>query len=174
MKIKKNSPKQPTSGSWKKGIKSPNPRGRSIQYMPAKKLTRIYTAEVIAKVYGDDAVLDLAQSPAVLPLHPRRLVAILGHGRFIDQPDEAQVVGPARHPRRRAMPRRHPLLQLIAKPQMGVAAQAVYAPAGDPGSPQTLSLAPFTPTASGVLDIRLVSYDQSGVSVVEWDGMVVT
>ena len=72
------------------------------------------------------------------------------------------------------IPGLYPAILLIAKPQMGVAAQAVYAPAGDPGSPQTLSLAPFTPTASGVLDIRLVSYDQSGVSVVEWDGMVVT
>ncbi len=41
-----------TRGTWKKGIKSPNPRGRGLQYMPVKKLTRIYTAQVIAEVYG--------------------------------------------------------------------------------------------------------------------------
>ena len=69
----KNSLKQlkrpPSSGSWKKGIKSPNPRGRALQYMPVTKLTRIYTAEVIAKVYGDlidkteDELKNIIQSP---------------------------------------------------------------------------------------------------------------
>lgn len=49
--VKKKRKATPTS--WKKGIKSPNPKGRGIQYMPAAKLTRIYTAEVIAKVYGE-------------------------------------------------------------------------------------------------------------------------
>lgn len=45
-------PKQKIRGRpFKKGVVQ-NPLGRGAQYMPTKKLTRIYTAEVIAKVYG--------------------------------------------------------------------------------------------------------------------------
>src|ERR1035437_4977936 len=73
---------------------------------------------VVAQMHRDDAVLDLAQGPAVLSLHPRRLVAVLGNRCFIDQTDGTQVVNFARSSGHRAMLLRHPLLQLIAKPKV--------------------------------------------------------
>lgn len=65
-----------------------------------------------------------------------------------------------------------PALQVEAKPQMGVGQQTVSATGGS-GSPHTITLS-FTPTAAGVLNIRAISFDQSGVSVVEWDSFNVT
>ena len=53
-------------------------------------------AEVAAahvQVDGDDAVVLLAGRAAVLVLHARRLVALLGHGGLVDAADDAQLVG---------------------------------------------------------------------------------
>lgn len=66
-----------------------------------------------------------------------------------------------------------PEMLLIAKPQMGVAGQTVAA-VGAPGNVLTITLAAFTPSAVGVLNIRLVSLDLSGASVVEWDDFTIT
>jgi hypothetical protein len=66
-----------------------------------------------------------------------------------------------------------PTAILVGKPQMGITQQVVSA-TGSSGSPHTITLASFTPSASGVLQIRLASYDLSGSSVVEFDGFTVT
>jgi hypothetical protein len=68
----------------------------------------------------------------------------------------------------------YPAIELISKPQMGVGAQSVSTTAGHAGSPQTLTLAVFAPTAAGVLNIRLVSFDASGSSVVQWDQLTIS
>lgn len=68
----------------------------------------------------------------------------------------------------------YPAIELISKPQMGVGAQSVSTTAGHAGSPQTLTLAVFAPTAAGVLNIRLVSFDASGTSVVQWDQLTIS
>ena len=54
------------------------------------------------QVDGDDAVFDLAQRPAVLPLDAGGFVALLGHAGLVDQPDRADPVVIVRSlPRRR-------------------------------------------------------------------------
>jgi hypothetical protein len=45
------------------------------------------------QVHGDDAVVDLAQRAAVLPLDAGGLVPFFGDRCFVDQPDDAQLVG---------------------------------------------------------------------------------
>lgn len=65
-----------------------------------------------------------------------------------------------------------PEIEMIAKPQMGVSGQTVAA-VGTAGNVITITLAPFTPTAVGVLNIRLLSLDLSGASVVEWDDFTI-
>ncbi len=66
-----------------------------------------------------------------------------------------------------------PQIMLVAKPQMGVTAQTVAA-VGTSGNVYTISLASFTPTAAGTLNVRLISNDLSGASVVEWDDFAIT
>lgn len=65
-----------------------------------------------------------------------------------------------------------PALQIEAKPQMGVSQQIAVATGGS-GTPHTLTLS-LTPTAAGVLNIRALSFDASGTSVVEFDSLTVT
>lgn len=65
-----------------------------------------------------------------------------------------------------------PQIEMIARPQQGVVGQIVTA-VGTAGNVITITLASFTPTAVGVLNIRLLSLDLSGASVVEWDDFAV-
>ena len=67
-----------------------------------------------------------------------------------------------------------PSMLLIAKPQMGITTGLSVVASGSSGNVYTITLPSFNPTATGVLNIRLVSDDLSGTSVVEWDDFTVT
>jgi len=60
----------------------------------------------------------LPKAPQYCRCTPGAQVAVLGNRRFSDQTDDTQVAGPARSSGGRAMLRRHPLLQLVAKTQV--------------------------------------------------------
>ena len=49
-------------------------------------------AAAAGEVDGDDAVVDLAASPAVLPLHAGGLVPLLGRAGLVDPADDADIV----------------------------------------------------------------------------------
>ena len=61
-----------------------------------------------------------------------------------------------------------PTLTLLQNGEVGVAAQIATATSGSPGTWQQISLQAFTPSAQGIVKIRLTSYDQSGISVVRF------
>src|SRR3989440_8898567 len=53
----------------------------------------LVTAAADAEVDGDDAVIDLADTAEVLPLHARGLGALFQGAGLVDQPDGAQLIG---------------------------------------------------------------------------------
>lgn len=61
----------------------------------------------------------------------------------------------------------NPALVMLPNPMIGVAGQTVV-DSGGSGSWNTLSLAPFTPSGTGWVTLRLVSYDGTGGSVVSF------
>jgi len=67
----------------------------------------------VAQVHAHDTVVDLPRRPAVLSLHARGLVALLGVARLVDDPDRLGVGVVAGH---------HPLHRVT---------QAVVVPLGD-------------------------------------------
>ena len=69
-------------------------------------------------MHGDHAVFDLAAGTAPLPLHAGSLVALLGHRRFVDRADDAQVVGPMGRSRSRRVQGGDTLLQAVPQAQV--------------------------------------------------------
>jgi hypothetical protein len=66
-----------------------------------------------------------------------------------------------------------PTLQILSGAQIGVGDQLVTSTGGS-GSNNTITSASFTPTGTGWVKVRLISYDTSGVSVVAFSNVVVT
>jgi hypothetical protein len=67
-----------------------------------------------------------------------------------------------------------PALQLVANAEIGVTGQIAYA-ARDPWDKwQDVTLTAFTPTATGYIRIRIISYDSSGSGIVNFDTFSVT
>lgn len=66
-----------------------------------------------------------------------------------------------------------PSLNLLASPALGVAAQTAYASAG-PTTWQTITLAPFTPTSTGAVKIRLISTARGPLAQVNFDTLAAT
>lgn len=66
-----------------------------------------------------------------------------------------------------------PAMLILANPRIGVTAQTI-ADTGSSGAWNTLSASSFTPTGAGWVTVRIVSYDGSGASVVEFADFTIT
>jgi hypothetical protein len=67
----------------------------------------------------------------------------------------------------------NPALLILANPTLGVAAQTIV-DTGASGGWNTLTSQAFTPSGSGWVTVRIVSYDQSGASVVSFADFSIT
>lgn len=66
-----------------------------------------------------------------------------------------------------------PQIVLVAAPDINVPAATASAPAGNPGNWQQVTLPAFTPSQAGWVQVRLISYDTSGISRVNFDTLSV-
>lgn len=67
----------------------------------------------------------------------------------------------------------YPTLSVLANAEIGVTAQTVAAVGGSAGTWQTITLAAFTPTATGWVKVRIASRDAGGLSQVNFDTFAV-
>ena len=66
-----------------------------------------------------------------------------------------------------------PQVVLLAAPEMSVVSESGVVPAGNPGQWQQVTLPPFTPSQAGWVQVRIISYDTSGISRVNFDTLTV-